>query len=219
MSTATTRMPLATAQAVAAQIVAQLQSYCERAEVAGSIRRQASEVGDVEVVVIARVATPPGIVQTAMFGEPEAAPAGTSVNLLAGHLEALEATGAIRRRPDKNGRRGGLNRITWLVDDVWVPVDLFRAMATTWGWQMVLRTGPAEFSHRLVTARAAGGWRPNDMQFDKGCLWRYPRDGRGAFGPRVFVPTPDEATLFAELGLPFVAPEARTSTTFDGVRR
>jgi DNA polymerase/3'-5' exonuclease PolX len=54
MSSATTRRPLAEAQAVADEIVAQLTPHCERIGLAGSIRRQRPTIGDIEIVCIPR---------------------------------------------------------------------------------------------------------------------------------------------------------------------
>jgi len=45
-------MELAYAQKLAEQIVEQIRSYCERIEVAGSIRRKKSEVRDIDLVLI-----------------------------------------------------------------------------------------------------------------------------------------------------------------------
>ncbi len=47
-----TKMPLAQAKEIAAGIVAQLAPYCERIEVAGSIRRGKAEVHDIDIVAI-----------------------------------------------------------------------------------------------------------------------------------------------------------------------
>jgi DNA polymerase/3'-5' exonuclease PolX len=52
MSSATTRRPLAEAQAVADEILAQLAPHCEKISLAGSIRRQRPTIGDIEIVCI-----------------------------------------------------------------------------------------------------------------------------------------------------------------------
>lgn len=219
MSAAAIRMPLADAVAIATHLVAELEPFCDQIIVAGSIRRGALDVGDIELVVIPRSVVPEGVVQAGLFGESAPVSVGQKVNMLTEHLGQLEAAGTIRRRADKNGRPGGLNRIVWRIDGGEVAVDLFRAVPSTLGAVLALRTGPAAFSKRLVTAIAAGGVRPNDMQFDKGYVWRYSRLPDGTFGRRVFVPTPTEEALFAELGLPYVAPEERTAETFERGRR
>ncbi len=48
-------MPLDYATEIAEKTLAQLEPYCERIEIAGSIRRKRPEVKDVEIVLIPRV--------------------------------------------------------------------------------------------------------------------------------------------------------------------
>lgn len=79
-------------------------------------------------------------------------------------------------------------------------VDLFLATPETWGVIYVIRTGNAEFSHWLVTPHYAGGAMPGTMRCQDGRLWK-----SGAV-----LNTPEEADVFAALGLAWVEPEART---------
>ena len=51
------RIPLAEGVKLANEVVALLETSCERLEVAGSIRRQKETVGDVEIVCIPRFST------------------------------------------------------------------------------------------------------------------------------------------------------------------
>ena len=74
--------------------------------------------------------------------------------------------------------------------------------ASSWGVLYTIRTGPADFSHKLVTPRLHGGWMPAGMHVKDGALW-----DRGAI-----VETPTEEAFFAALGLPYLAPEQRTAT-------
>ena len=52
MSTTTTRLPLATADSVAAQVLVLLKPHCERIDIAGSVRRRRPTIGDLEIVCI-----------------------------------------------------------------------------------------------------------------------------------------------------------------------
>ena len=54
-----TKYPLATAQAVAAELVHALQPACARLAVAGSVRRCKAQVGDIELVYVPRFADRP----------------------------------------------------------------------------------------------------------------------------------------------------------------
>lgn len=47
-----TKMPLAKAQKIAENVKSFLEPYCQRVEIAGSVRREKTEVGDIEIVVI-----------------------------------------------------------------------------------------------------------------------------------------------------------------------
>ena len=79
-------------------------------------------------------------------------------------------------------------------------VDLFLATKETWGVIYTIRTGPWEYSKWLVTSRYAGGAMPGPMRCLDGRLWK-----SGAV-----LDTPEEADVFAALGLDFVPPEQRT---------
>ena len=46
-----------------------------------------------------------------------------------------------------------------------ITLDLFVATRETWGYILALRTGPAEFSKRLVTLKSAGGCCPSHLKF------------------------------------------------------
>ncbi|MEW6287659.1 MAG: hypothetical protein AB1509_15670 [Chloroflexota bacterium] len=45
-----TKLPLPEAQKIAARVIDALAPHCQRIEVAGSIRRQSPQVGDIEIV-------------------------------------------------------------------------------------------------------------------------------------------------------------------------
>lgn len=209
MSTTENRIPLDVAAPIAEQIRESLAPFCERVEIAGSVRRGleraagVTHVGDIELVAIPKVRHVQPSATVSMFddesgGEGEV----TLVDMLAARLDELELREQIHKGLRANGRTswGARNRfVAWPVSPLMtVGVDIWWALPTTWGWQMVHRTGPSDWAHQLVTARASGGLRPNDMKFEDGALWRY--EGQ----KRRFVPTPDEESLFAALGMAFV---------------
>jgi DNA polymerase/3'-5' exonuclease PolX len=206
-----TRYRLDEAERIAETIVVDLAAVCERICIAGSIRRRAQTVGDVELVVI------PGYRQQVVPLFDDVAPLAAPVNELDEALNAMLAAGSVKKRPARSGRTSwgpSDKRLLWCYGGAphdWIAVDIFGARPETWGAKFVLRTGPWEFSRRLVTHRGNGrdGVLAHDLLFREGRLWRFDPQAR-----RVFVPTPDEETLFRELGLPFVPPEHRTTTTF-----
>lgn len=208
------RFALAEAETIAASIVEHLAPYVEQIVVAGSIRREAATIGDVEIVVIPvqRQQAPP------LFPDAGVVPLLPPIDCLDEHLAGMLEAGSVRKRRDKSGRTfwgPSDKRLLWRYGagrTDWIGVDVFGASVETWGAKVALRTGPWELSKRLVTPRAGGGLMPDDLQFTKGGLYRFDTQTNARY--RMFVPTPDEETLFRELGLPYVAPEHRTPTTF-----
>ena len=75
-----------------------------------------------------------------------------------------------------------------------VKLDLFLTTPENWGVIYLIRTGPAAYSTRLVNEHSTGHY------FSGGKLIN--PHGRA-------VPTPDEQSVYAALGLPFVQPEER----------
>lgn len=209
------RFQLAEAEPIAAAIVEALAPFCVRIVVAGSIRRRAATVGDVELVAI------PATRQQAPPLFPDLAPLAAPVDCLDEHLDALLAAGVVRKRAAASGRTawGPFDkRMLWRYGSgrhEWIALDLFGATVETWGAKLCLRTGPWELSRRLVTHRGGrrDGTLHGDLLFRNGGLWRFDASAR-----KHFVPTPDEMRLFQELGLPYVPPEDRTPTTFRNLR-
>lgn len=120
-------------------------------EVAGSVRRRKPEVGDVEHVIrpsFADVADP-----ASMFGEK------VRTNLLWRRLDHLVAAGEATRHQYETHLASGqtVYRERW--GDAYRGVsfrgylhELFTADADNWGCILTIRTGPGEFSQRMVTA-------------------------------------------------------------------
>ena len=165
------KLPLIQATALANKIVTALSPGCLRAEIAGSIRRQKEYVGDLEIVCIAK---------------PE----------LDSVIEELVTDNRLTRG-DKNGKKFK----NFLIPSVpGLGLDLFIPTRETWGVIFTIRTGPAEFSQKLVTQQNKGGFLPSDLHVKEGRIWR----GSEA------LPTPEEASVFKMLGW-YIEPENRTA--------
>lgn len=177
-----TAKPYAAALALAEELLAILAPVCERIEIAGSLRRRKVEIGDIELVAIPRYE-----IERDLFGEEVG-----RHSLLDAELRAWPP---ISNTLTKNGER--YKQFTW--GDM--TVDLFLVTAETWGVQLAIRTGSSDFSHWLVTSQAQGGALPGAYHISDGRLWA---------GPMV-LPTPEEADLFAAIGLPWIPPTERTA--------
>ena len=189
------RVPLAQALALAEELRDLLAPACQQIEIAGSIRRQRPDVGDIELLHI-----PLWQPRLDLFGERNE-PASQTVLL----VEELIRSGELAERLDVHGR-GAMGVKYMRLAFRGFPLDLFGANVDNWGLMLAIRTGPAGWSKRLVTARRLGGWMPANLHVKDGFLWQDAGD-RGQPGLKVAVPS--EAVLFALLGQPFEQPEAR----------
>lgn len=172
--------------AVAEQIRASLLLSCERIEIAGSIRRQQPHVKDIEIVAIPKV-------RVDLFGEPM----DGEQNELDLRIMDLIAEGSLEPRIDRNGRpRMGQRYKALRAVRTGLPLDLFAVLAPAqWGAIFAIRTGPADFSRRLVT---------ECQRHDLRC-----EGGRLITGASKTVPTPTEADFFRECGVAMREPRDR----------
>ncbi len=160
-------MQLERAREIADRVVALLAPHCDRIEIAGSIRRRKAEVGDIEVVAI---------------------PRPYDVGLFAsGVASVVDGWAKVR---------GELPcRYTQRMLPEGIALDLFFARACNWGLIYAIRTGSAEYSHRVL----ACGWSSRGYKSVGGMLTR---NG-------VPVPVREERDLFALAGVQWVDPDAR----------
>jgi len=186
-------MNLSEARAYAEMIRAALAPVCAKIEIAGSVRRKKpDEIKDVELLMIPAPQRP-------VFGK-----FGAPILWL---MDDLMEQGILRKRLDKNGRAawGSLyQRAWWKIGDATVPLDLFSCEPGNWGALFAIRTGPEDFSHRLVTPRRFGGGMPDGMKQEDGWLWRMTKS---TDWERVGVQ--EESDYFSALGLPCLPPPER----------
>ena len=180
------KITLAQANSLADRIMAELAPVCDRVEVAGSIRRKKSTIGDIEIVCIPKTET-----VCNLFGEA----VETTRAAFDGKLQSLVDAGRFTK-PTKNGekfKQFGIPAVSGL------HLDLFMATPENWGLIFAIRTGCAEFSQQLVTQRGKGGLLPDDYLVSGGSLWR---GGQS-------IPTPSEQSVFDLIG-GWLEPEDRT---------
>lgn len=161
------------AYCLAAVVVQRLQKVCQRVEIAGSLRRKKALVGDIEIVCV------PNQVMD-LIGEK---------SYLWGDVRDALATFALLKGGDRYQQYGlGICK-----------AGIFVTTPEQWGMIYTIRTGSAEFSHRLVTPRMYGGLLPEGFCVKDGRLWN-----RG-----VALETPEEQDVFKAIGKQWVEPENR----------
>jgi len=161
-------MNIASAQAIAERVKAQLAPHCERIEIAGSVRRRKPEPKDIEIVAI---------------------PKPYDVGLFASGIALV-----VNQWPKVRGELPC--KYTQRILPEGIKLDLFFATPENWGLIYAIRTGSADFSHRVL----ACGWVAKGYKSEGGMLMA---NGRP-------VPVREERDLFALIGVPWVEPEERT---------
>jgi DNA polymerase/3'-5' exonuclease PolX len=205
------RIPRQNAEAVAVLLIEKLAPFCERIEIAGSIRRKMNTVKDIEIVAIPRTETP----QLGLFGDP-----GEPISLLKQKLDSLVLDGFLEKRTDDDGKqRWGEKhqRALFQAPSGPIGIDFFAVLPPAqWGVIFAIRTGNYEFSRNLVTGTFHGGRMPDGLRVSDGALWRVAEDRETKLG---VVHTPEEKDFFEAIGWPdYPAPEARYFEDTKGTR-
>ena len=182
------RYPRRKAQEVACAVLIELQygsPSCQKVTVAGSIRRNLPEVGDIEILAVSN----PGLLD--LFGQP--IPGHSAIDH---RCYELLTRGVLALRPNCNGGTAFGPQNKFLVHvETGIPVDIFSTDTRNWGMALLVRTGPAAFCKAVMSrfqylgmaGHAYGGVTKNDQTVD----------------------CPDEATVFNLLGWPYLSPERR----------
>lgn len=208
-------MRLDDAERCARGLVTLLAPYCERIEVAGSIRRRKAEPKDIEIVCVPKIVTVVvGVEQPTMFG-----PATRTVqyNALDEEIARWLDDGTARPRLDKNDHQALGPSYKRLVVDYGEPghesmlavaLDLFSVIAPAqWGLILMIRTGSGVGPGR----RPETGFGPAML-----ARWKVVSGGGRSEGGCLRMPsgtpveTPTEQDVFDACRVAFVPPEQRT---------
>jgi len=173
-------MELTKAREIAEDLKRRLEPDCERAAIAGSIRRQKPEVGDVELLCI-----------------PKYGGVNNEVNRLDQALVDLMLGGILRLRLNKLGRSvyGPKNKLMYHVPSG-IGVDIFSTDEICWPVALVVRTGGVETNKRIAMAAIRKGWH----------LRAY---GRGFTTPDGEMVCRSERDVFEFVDLPYLEPWER----------
>jgi len=184
MSSRKDKLPLKTALKWAERVAELLRPHCDRVEIAGSVRREKNDVGDIEIVCIPKR-------DTDLLG----AAAGVSK----GFVDTVERWEAVKGSP--TGRY--TQRV--LPNTGGFTVDLFMADRENFGWIFALRTGSDVFN-QVVYLR---GLRAVNCFAENGYVYDY----SDTLNPRL-VPLPEEEDLFKLIGAEFVHARMRDMTAW-----
>jgi DNA polymerase/3'-5' exonuclease PolX len=170
------KMPRAAALEIAQKKVVQLAPSCERVEIAGSLRRRKRAIGDIEIVAIPK-AVPD------MFGDPRPLGVDHALNYVDwSEWGALEMDG---------------NKQKKIILKEGIQLDLFIVTPPAqFGWIFLLRTGPEDFSHKMVTSRSQGGLMPGYLSSQGGAIHHH----------KTMLHTPEEKDVFDLFELPYLDP-------------
>lgn len=152
---------------MASQVKQELSPHCHRIEIAGSIRRKTPEVRDIEIVCI-----------------PKPYDAGLFESGIATVINQWEKV------------KGELPcKYTQRIHPSGIKIDIFFAEHGNWGLIYAIRTGSAEYSHKVL----ATGWVKKGYKSIEGYLHV---DGKR-------INTPEETDIFDRAGIPYTEPENR----------
>ncbi|MFZ5856757.1 MAG: hypothetical protein ACOYZ6_08000 [Chloroflexota bacterium] len=208
-------MKHADALKIAEELVERLRPACTRIEIAGSVRRGKPEVKDIEIVAIPDLVPVPR--ERPEFGKPIPKVYKTKLDAI---LEKMFQEEIIRREKDGEKYKkllvdpqefgvegepyGGSENLIHPVK-----VDLFLVTPPAeWGVQMVIRTGPADFSHWCVTRRRNGGALPNMYRVQDAAVWIGDREEKNP-DLSTKLSMPEEIDFLRFLGLDWIEPGER----------
>lgn len=170
------------AEKAAQGLVSILRPACVRIEIAGSLRRKSTSVGDIEILYISKDGG------NEILG---------AYQLMQQEIEALSDEGILAKRLNKLGRPtwGELNQYAVHVASG-IGVDFFATTLENWGMSLLVRTGSKDFNQRVMQRFKRLGMRGHAYG--------------GITGTNgLDILCPDEETVFELLGWNFIQPEHR----------
>jgi DNA polymerase/3'-5' exonuclease PolX len=193
-------MKYADALRIAESLVERFRPACERIEIKGSVSRMKSEPRDIEILAIPLWTIVPKA--KLEFGKPVPKVYKSQLDLL---IDEMANTDICYLKA--NGEK---YKKLWMIHES-IQVDLFLVTPPAeWGVQSVIRTGPADFSHWMVTRKSSGGALPNEYIVANGAVGHRVRTDKGD-GRMGIIPMPEEIDFFKICGLEWVEPSQRVA--------
>jgi hypothetical protein len=191
---------------VAESLLEHLQPACSRIETKGSIARLKPEPKDIELLAVPL----PGKVTSGRpeFGKPIPKIYPTLLDKLLGEME---------QQGDLYFKKDGPRYKQFWMMDVGIAVDLFLVLPPAqWGVQSVIRTGPAEFGHWMVTRKCKGGALPDDHIVEGGVVGKRVRTDKGDVR-KGELPMPEEIDFLRFCSLDWIEPKDRRPNWGNGI--
>jgi len=170
------RLDYDTAMDLALAVIRKIKPVCERIHIAGSLRRKKPDVGDIEIVCIPKE-------QSDLLGNKYRDASMIST--------ILRENGCALHKDGEHYKQ--INLLHCMC-------DLFITTPECWGVIFMIRTGSADFSHKMVMQKQYGGYMPGHLKVKDGRLWN---------GDTV-LETPEEKDVFHAYGMDHIEPEMRT---------
>jgi DNA polymerase/3'-5' exonuclease PolX len=147
--------PITFAKYKAMEIVTLLSPYCQKINIAGSVRRGKERVKDIEIVCL-----PKTDIHSDLFG-------GQSETVAVGFVEALKTLGTwIKGKPE--------GRYMQIELQEGIKLDLFMPQSHDYYRQLTIRTGSSDFAHHTIAAAwTKRGWVGTEFGLRKKseCEW------------------------------------------------
>ncbi len=185
---------------IALRLVEAMRPGCTRIEIAGGVRRGKKDSHDIEIVGAPILKAPRPVFGQKVLYRTMLDP--ILCELQERHVLSLIKGGEKFKQYHVYPAYDGLNSIT---------LDLFLVTPPAeFGVLYLIRTGPEDFSHWMVTKRSQGGALPSSCSVIDGAVWPIPRavvkPEPGSLSP---YPMPEERDFFAFCGLEYMEPDQR----------
>ena len=190
-----------------------LRPFCDKIVIAGSLRREKPQVGDIEIVCLP---CPQADATLDMFGG-DIPGKYVFCKAFEEQLSLLRKWGTITLDP-ANVKDGPRYKRFALPELGGFGVDLFLAEPDNWGNTLAIRTGPREFSQFLMTQ----AWKRRHRRQWDGYLWQCkPGDDRDGPIPagRTKISCKTEEDYFRAVGVPWLPPCDRSEAGIELLKR